>query len=175
MSNEDIFSKIMKLSEDKRDYLTPYYGDEKYKKLWHAKSPLKEDFDKEGLERVSKEANAYLQEILDKFGGEWSSSEEYRKLETKTFESDNWKVVVDPLSMDCLELGYYFMCSHGIGPLWCKEYKINQKYDYNTETYLYLVVKNSHRGNMLKYYNANGGDELADWTIPLRMIRDIEF
>lgn len=143
------------------------------------KSSYKDNHGIEDLKLVSEQAEEYAGNILSA-ARDWIPSEEYNQFQKKEFKSGDWTVVVDPNSTygwNGAGLGIYYYYKTQYCPIFEKEYKLNQQYDYESQSWNNLLVQTPRRANGLRDLTAGNSEKTnsmgIDWEEVLRTLKTI--
>ena len=143
------------------------------------KSSYKDNYGIEDLKLVSEQAEEYASNILSA-ARDWIPSKEYNQFQKKEFKSGDWTVVVDPdgtFGWNGAGLGIYYYYKTQYSPIFEKEYKLNQHYDYESQSWNNLLVQTPRSANGLRDLTAGNSEKTntvgIDWEEVLRTLKTI--
>lgn len=137
--------------------------------------------DIEDLKKVSEQANNYANEILSA-AKDWIPAEQYNSFKEREFSSGDWIVVVNPdgyysFSSAGLNIDYYYKTRYCA--IYTVEYKLNQHFNYDTQSWEDHLVQDPRRENGLHDLMANNAKGTADmgvdWQEVLRTLKTTIF
>lgn len=143
------------------------------------KSSYEDKYGIEDLKLVSEQANNYANEILSA-AKHWIPAEQYDSFKEREFSSGDWTVVVNPSGYysfrgSGLNIDYYYKTRYCA--IYTKEYKLNQHFNYDTQSWEDLLVQDPRRENGLHDLMSNNAKGTADmgidWREVLRTLKTI--